>query len=78
MVLLHGHGATVVYPHGGKDLVHGGIYEVNGANILKEATLLSAPTRADVQTLNEGDIDTCGDATLRVFHLHLSRPHHLR
>ena len=59
---MHGHGATVVSPQGVEDLVHRGIYKVNGANIPKEATLLSVPTRADVQTLNEGEIDTCGDA----------------
>ena len=62
MVLMRGHGATIVSPQGIQDLVHRGIYACKNGIILRDAALLASQLGAIVQTLSEGEVDACGDA----------------
>lgn len=61
MVLMRGHGATIVSPENVRDVVHRGIYAVVNAGIYKDALLMSRVTLSEgPQALSEGEIQACG------------------
>ena len=59
MVLMRGHGATIVSPENVRDVVHRGIYAVVNAGIYKDALLMSRVTLSP-QVLSKGEIEACG------------------
>ncbi|MCJ1301693.1 hypothetical protein MMC08_004494 [Hypocenomyce scalaris] len=61
MVLMRGHGATIVSPSNVRDLVHRGIYAVINAGIYKDALLMTGSTPSEIpRVLSEGEIEACG------------------
>lgn len=61
MVLMRGHGATIVSPENVRDVVHRGIYAVVNAGIYKDALLMSRITLSEgPRALSEGEIEACG------------------
>jgi len=60
MVLMRGHGATIVSTRSVRDLVHKGIYAVTNAQIIKDAKALAGPN-GEIQYLSEGEVDACSD-----------------
>lgn len=61
MVLMRGHGATIVSPENVRDLVHRGIYAVVNAAIYRDALLMSRVMLSEgPRALSEGEIEACG------------------
>ena len=61
MVLMRGHGATIVSPENVRDVVHRGIYAAINAGIYKDALLMSRLTLSEApHTLSEGEVEACG------------------